>query len=588
MKKATKLLALLAALVVLVGAFAACTNDGGGTSSGTTSGGDTSGGDTPSGELHMSVNLASEPETIDPALNSAVDGAVMAHHFFEGLFKWVDDGSGLADGTGNAKLELGQAASYDKSIESDGSVIYTFILRDDILWSDGEPVTAYDFEYALKRLANPATAAYYASIIEGVIKNASAIRSPDNPDDDPEEWTFENAADPDSLGVTALDEKTLEIILENECAYFTELLAFPPLFPMRQDTIEANGDLWTYDPATFITNGPYKMEAWEHNSYIHTVKNEHYYDYENLGPESIRYVLMDDQNAMLAGFRSGELDFIEDVPIDEIPALLDANELHVLEYIGTYYLSFNVQAAPFDDARVREAFTLAIDRNHIVENITRTGQVPADGFVPYGIADADPAGDDFRTVGGQWYSVDPADYEANCERARELLAEAGYPDGEGFPAVEYMYNTSDAHRAVGEAMQADWLRELGVNVSLNNQDWNTFLQTRKNGDFQIARDGWISDFNDPISFLDMYVSGSGNNNAQLRSQEFDGYINASRAATDPAERMEILHDAEKFMQDGYIVGPIYYYTNKYMLNDNIDGLYYTPLGYFLFDYCHYK
>lgn len=588
MKKASKLIALLLSLMLVVGLLAACGGGGTPTDASTPATGD--GGDAPAegdgGDaegLNLSVNLASEPETIDPQQNSAVDGAVMAHHFFEGLMRWADDGSGMEDGTGNAKLVEGAAVSYEKGTNDAGEITYTFKMREGATWSDGTPVTANDFEWSWKHMADPATGAYYAYMIDGIIKGATEIMSPDE-GSDPEEPTFENAADPDTLGVTAIDESTLEVVLVSDCPYFLELCAFPTLFPVRQDIIEAHGDQWTFSPDTYIGNGPYKLTEWEHNSYIHSVKSETYWDYANLGPESIRYVLMDDNNAMLAGFNSGELDFIENMPVDEIPALKESGELKIIEYIGTRYVSFNVQAAPFDDARVREAFTLVIDRNNLADNIIRTGEMPAGAFVPVGIADA-TEGSAFRDA-GDYYSVDPAEYEANCERARELMAEAGYPDGAGFPAVEYMYNTDDLHKQMGEAMQADWQRELGVSVTLNNQDWSVFLQSRKEGNFQIARDGWISDFNDPISFLDMYVSTSGNNNAQLRSPEFDEIIARSRAAAgDPAERMKILHEAEDYLMDNYIVGPMTYYTNKYMFNPDVQGLYYTPLGYFLFDRC---
>jgi oligopeptide transport system substrate-binding protein len=530
------------------------------------------GGETPSGgtakPLNIRVNVAAEPMTIDPQLNSSVDGAIYSHHIFEGLYKWEDDGEG------NAILVPGQAASFDKAENADGTITYTFKMRDGIKWSDGKAVTAGDFEYSLRRLADPETAADYNYLIDGIIVGATDALS--------------GAAAPDSIAVKAIDEKTLEITTVVETAYFTELLAFPALFPVRQDVIESAGDQWTFDPATYIGNGPYKMDEWVHNSYINLVKNENYYEYENLGPESIRFVLMDDANAMLTGFRGGELDFIEDMPVDEIPALLDSGELTVVPYIGTYYVSYNVQKAPFDNALVREAFTLAIDRDNIVDNITRTGQLPASAYVPSGIADADPSGADFRTNGGDWYSIDPADYDANCERARELLAEAGYPGGAGFPTVEYLYNTSANHEAIALALQADWERVLGVTVTINNQDWGVFLETRKDGEYQIARNGWIADFNDPISFIDMWITGGGNNDAQYKNPAFDALVAASRSETDPAKRMQILHDAEKLMQNDFMLGPIYFYTQKYMLNPEIDGIYYTPLGYFLFDHAYFK
>lgn len=533
---------------------------------------------TASGTLeNISVNLASEPMSIDPALNSAVDGAIMIHHMFEGLMKWEDSGEEAAgtDGTANAaQLTYGQAESYEKVVNDDGTVTYTFTLRDGIKWSDGQDVTAGDFEYAWKRLVTPETAADYSYMLDCVV-NANEIMAGEK--------------DPSELGVSAPDDKTFVVTLTNDLPYFTELCAFPAMMPVRQDVIEANGDQWTFGIDTYISNGAYKMKEWTHNSQIVVEKNDQYYDVADLGPETITFKLMDDSNAMLSGFNSGELQFIENVPQAEVTSLIASGDLKIVDYIGTYYVCFQTQKAPFDDARVREAFTLAIDRTHIVETVTQGGQVEANGFVPAGIYDAEGAtGDDFRTVGGGYYAETDADYEANCEEARQLLADAGYPNGEGFPVVEYLYNTDDAHKAVAEALQNMWEEQLGVTVTLNNQEWAAFLQTRKDGDYSIARNGWIADYNDPMSFLDMWLTGGGNNDAQYANPDYDALIQKAKATSDPAERMQAMHDAEDIIigQD-YALCPLYFYTQKYMLDENIKGMYYTPLGYFFFDRTHY-
>jgi oligopeptide transport system substrate-binding protein len=260
--------------------------------------------------------------------------------------------------------------------------------------------------------------------------------------------------------------------------------------------------------------------------------------------------------------------------------------LDIVDYIGTYYVVYQTQKAPFDDWRVRKAFTLAIDSPYIVEQITQSGEVPAAGFVPAGIYDADPAGKDFRTTGGNYWEIPTTDeiYAKNVAEAKALLAEAGYPNGEGFPVVTYLYNTSDAHKAVGEALQQMWQKELGVTVQLQNQEWNAFLENRKNGEYQIARNGWIADYNDPISFLDMWMTGGGNNDAQYSVAEYDAAIAEAKASADPAVRMAAMHKAEDIiMGRDWALGPIYFYTQKYMMQ-NIDGAFYTPLGYFVFSY----
>lgn len=569
MRKMKKVLALSLAAVMTAGLLSACGNSG--NQETTASGGETTtvseGGDettAPEGEstgaFNLAVCLASNPQTIDPALNSSTDGAMMIQHMFEGLLKWADSGDG------NAKLVNGQAADYTVS---DDGLVYTFTLRDDIKWSDGQDVTAEDFVYAWQRVVDPKTAADYNYMIDMVV-NANEI--------------MKSEKDKSELGVKAIDDKTFEVTLTYDCPYFLEVCAFPVTLPIRQDIIEANGDQWTFDPATYIGNGAYKMTEWVQNSYIAVAQNEHYYDIESIGPDTIRFALMDDDNAILASFKSGDLQFIRNMPVDEIPALKESGELVVVDYIGTYYACFNNSVEPFDDPLVREAFSLVIDRNYIVEQVTRTGEVPATGYVPAGIYDAEgPDGDDFRTNGGEYYSVAAEDYEANCERARELLAEAGYPNGEGFPTVEYLYNTDDRHKVIGEALQNMWATELGVTVTLNNQDWGVFLETRKDGNFQISRNGWIADYNDPVSFLDMWLTGGGNNDAQYSNAAYDELIQQAKSTSDPQERMDFMHQAEDIlMKDDHFSAPIYFYTEKYMLSDDVEGLFYTPLGYFFF------
>ena len=512
-------------------------------------------------DFEIAVNFASEPNTIDPALNSAVDGAVMINHIFEGLYKWVDDGSG------NATLALGQAKEVTPNADK---TVYTVKLRDDIKWSDGKDVVAADFVYAWQRLVDPNTAADYCYMAD-IILNANEIMA--------------GEMDKSELGVKAIDEKTLEITLHTACPYFEEIMAFPALMPIRSDIIEQYGDQWTFSPETYIGNGQYKMAEWSHNEFIKLVPSETYYDVDKLGPKVIKFALMDDTNAIYAAYRSGSLNFIQEVPVDEIPGLLSSGELKVHPYLGTYYCCFNTSKAPFDDVRVREAFSLVIDRNYIVENVTKTGQKPATAFVPSGISDAPGAKDDFRAVGGDYMDVSAEKYQENCERARQLLTEAGYPNGEGFPIVEYLYNTSDNHRLIGEALQNMWQTELGVTVNLVNQEWNTFLDTRKNGDYSIARNGWIADYNDPMSFLDMWLTGGGNNDAQYSNPDYDALIMQAKSTSDLAERMSLMHQAEDILMGQDVVhAAIYFYTDKYMAQ-GIKGMYFTPLGYYFFGYC---
>lgn len=517
------------------------------------------------GGIDLTACVASEPDTIDPSLNSSVDGGIYIQHTFEGLMRYEPV---EVDGAFNdSEVVFGQAESVD--VSEDG-LVYTFHLRDDIYWSDGQPVTANDFVYSWRRLVNPATAADYGTLLN-FIENAESIVKGETPVEE--------------LGVEATDDKTLVVTLANACAYFLDLTSFPCLMPLREDVVEGN-DSWTFD--NYVCNGPFVISEWNHDSSIVMVPNEKYYEKDKIGPNSITWKLMDDANAMLADFRSGSLDMINDVPVDETAALMSDGTLKILPYIGTYAAVFNIEAAPFDDPLVRQAFNLAIDRNYICETVVQTGVMPATAWVPSGILDS--TGKDFREAGGDYYSVSADDYAANCEKARELLAEAGYPNGEGFPVVEYAYNTNDAHQKIYEALQNMWSKELGVTVTGVNSDWNVFLTSREEGDFQVARHGWIADYNDASNFLDMYTSLNigGNNYSRYNNPEFDQAVSDAVYESDLAKRDELLHKAEDMMMEDMILAPIYFYVDKACLNDRVDGAYHTSMGYFFFKYATAK
>ncbi|MEJ8752768.1 peptide ABC transporter substrate-binding protein [Lagierella sp. ICN-221743] len=496
------------------------------------------------------VNIASEPQSIDPALNSAVDGAIMISHLFESLIRWDDDGNG------NAVLKPGIAESWDVS---DDGLTWTFHLRD-AKWSDGKPVVAEDFVYAWNRLVNPDTGADYEYMLDMV-----------------------KGYDEKKLDISAPDEKTFVVNLSVKCPYFEEICAFPAVMPVRKDAVEGTEN-WTNSADTLISNGPYVLKDWKHNQVIEMEKNPEYYDADSVKAEKLAFHLQDDQNAIYASYRSGDLDFINSVPQEEVQKLLDTKELKVLPQVGTYYVVFNTEKEPFNDARVRKAFSLVIDRDFIVKQVSGKGEEPASGYVPSGVYDVDGAeGDDFRTKGGDYYSIKVDDYEKNVKEAKKLMEEAGYKDGQGFPQVEYLYNTSEGHKAIAEALQNMWQEKLGVQVTLQNQDWNVFLTERKQGNFNIARSGWIADYNDPMSFIDMWMTGGGNNDAQYKNPKYDELVKAAKATSDQAERMENMHKAEDILVgEDAVVAPIYFYTNSHMMKPNIEGLYYTPLGYYFF------
>jgi oligopeptide transport system substrate-binding protein len=328
------------------------------------------------------------------------------------------------------------------------------------------------------------------------------------------------------------------------------------------------------------------MIEWVPGSHITYTKNDNYWDFDNLGTKNLKFVLMDEDSAILNAFVQDEILFADSLPNDEIDAWRDKAEFNLEGQLGTYYISYNVEKAPLDNPLVRQALTLAIDRDFIVTEIGKAGQVPAGGFVPTGLTDIDKT-QEFRTVGGDYYDATAAGNDANLAKAKELLVEAGYPDGEGLPNIEYLYNTGTGHQAIGEALQNMW-KEIGIDVTLVSQEWGTFLNTRKNGEYFIARNGWLGDYNDPISFLDMWVTDGGNNDAQWSNADYDGLIKQVKESSDPDERITLMHQAEDIIFDEWMLCPIYYYVDIFLLNDTIDGFWSSPLGFKYFMYATVK
>jgi oligopeptide transport system substrate-binding protein len=494
----------------------------------------------------LSVCVGPEPDTIDPALNSAVDGATLISHAFEGLMA-LDK---------NSVPIPGQAASY--TVSADG-LTYTFKLRDGLKWSDGKALTASDFVYSWNRVINPATASdyeYLFSIIKGY--------------------------DAKTLEISAPDAKTFVVNLISKAPYFLELCAFPTFMPVREDVVTANPDTWATDPASYISNGPYTLTKWDHKSQMTYTKNPNYWNVGKIGPSTINFLLMDDDNAILAAFQNGAILFADSMPNDEIDAWRNKPEFHLQGQVGTYYVSYNNQNTYLKNPLLREALTLAVDRDYIVTQIGKAGQVPAGAFVPIGMTDGD-ATKTFRDIGGTYYDPTKAANAANLQKAKDLLTEAGYPGGKGLPTFEYLYNTSTGHKLIGEALQQMW-KQIGVNVTLKAQEWNTFLNTRKNGDYEIARDGWLGDYNDPITFLDMFITGSGNNNSQYKNPAYDAIIAQIKASSDKTERFRLMHQAEDLLFHDWVFCPIYYYVDIYLLSSKVQGFYASPLGlkYFMY------
>lgn len=536
-----KKIALLLVLIMLLSAVAGC---GGGT----TTQGEQKTEDiqetAPKEGQTITYNLGAQPGSIDPAKCNEVVGFNVIYNVFEGLVR-LDE---------NSNPEPGMAEKWD--ISQDG-LTWTFHLRD-AKWADGKPVTAADFEYAWKRVLDPATGAPFAYDLY-YVKNGRAYN--------------EGKASADDVGVKAQDDKTLVVTLENPTPYFLTILSLPQTVPMRKDMVEQDPEGWSTKPELYMGNGPFKMTAWTMNDSYTFEKNENYWDAASVKPAKLVFTLMVDANTALSSFESGELDIIDLVPTQEIKRLQDEGKLKIYPNIGTYYVLFNTQKPPFDDPRVRKAFSLAIDRRGIIDNVAMGGQIPAGSFVPYGYPDADPT-KDFREVGGDFY--DPE--KANIEEAKKLLAEAGYPDGKGFPKVSYIYNTSEAHKQIGEALQAMWKDALGVDVEIRNMEWSVYLDERQQGNYDMARAGWMSEFRDPIAMLELFTTGSVNNDAKWSNKEFDDLIKVAKSTSDQKARMEALHKADAIMMEEMPVAPIYFYTKTVAFQPNLKDFQITPLA----------
>ena len=533
------------------------------------------------GEFVLNLCIASEPETIDPNLGSSVDSAIYANHQFENLMKYAMTDEHPADDPTvyNVDVAPGQAASYEVS---EDQTVYTFKLRDDIFWSDGQPVVAENFVYSWQRLVNPETAADYGYFLDNIVLNAAAIQAGEK--------------EPSELGIVALDEKTLQVTLESPCAYFLSMCAFPTLMPLRQDVVEGSEN-WT-DPANIVVNGAYKVTEWVHDSYIRMEKNDKYYDAASLGPDALVWNLSDSETAILSSYQAGEYQFIDTIPSDMIASLKDSGDLFVNPYVGTYYLYLN--CSKITDWRVRAALVLSVDRENIVENVTQGGQVPATGLVASGILDSkmqdfaygsSELGAIYAWLSEQYPDADLETYTGRCELAPELY-QAAVDDGAWDPdtTIVYNFNTSETHKAIAEACGQDWKTVLGVNITLENQEWATYTNGLGEHTFGVARLGWIADYNDAMTYLELMVTGASYNYGLYSNTDFDKDIVEAKSLLPGEERDALLYSAEEklFGEGGFPVAPIYYYTQLYCKDSSIDNVGFTSLGYFFFQYATQK
>ncbi len=495
------------------------------------------------------VGNGAEPEGLDPHIVTGVPEHHILICLFEGLVRM--DPKDLTPIPGAAeRWEI-----------SDDGLVYTFHLRRDGKWSNGDPVDANDFTYAWRRILTPTLAAEYAYLLYPM-RNARAYN----------EGSIDDFS---QVGVRVIDDHTLEVTLEHPTPYFFTLQCHYTWFPLHQETIEKFGAMderatkWTR-PGNLVGNGPYLLSRWVPNSVIQVRPNPHYWDRAGLRNDGVDFLPVTDEQTEERMFRAGELHATGNVPSAKVPDYLENSPelIRIDPYNGAYFYRVNVTRPPFDDVRVRKALAMTINRDAITTSIVRAGQTPAHFLTP-------PNVDGFTAEAHVPYDL---------ERARRLLADAGYPQGEGFPTIDILYNTSEQHQVIAEAIQQMWKRELGIDVTLTNQEWAVYLSTTSNErlDFDIARAGWIGDVEDAINFLECFTTGNGNNRTGWENPEYDDVLARVLKENDKTKRHRLYQEAEAILMDELPVIPIYHYTRPMLVQPEVRDYQTNILAYFAY------
>ena len=511
----------------------------------------------------ITVQIGPNPETLDPALNSAVDGGNMLITLFETLLIIDQDN----------KVQPGQAEKYE--VSPDG-LTWTFTMRDGLKWSDGTELNAKDFEYTFKRIADTNVAAPYAETVIGMIEG------------------YKDAIDsknPEKLNVKASDDgKTLTVKLAYPCSYFDKIVAFGTMSPVQKATVEKNGDSWATKPETYVCNGPYTITEWTPSEKIVCKKNENYkggWDSSKIVNDKLTFLLLEDSSASYTAYTGGTAQLIKDVPTEEIPTLKKdkKDEFNVDPILGTYYLSMNLNKAPFNNKNVRKALSLAIDRDYVANTVMQGTYTPAYNYVGTGVDDVDPGKfleNSKAANGGKTYISE--DYKANLEEAKKALAEAGYPEGKGFPTITYSTNDTGYHKALAEYLQQVY-KDLGITMNIDIVDWSSFTPKRRAGEYEMARNGWVMDYNDASNMIELFTSTNGNNDGKYNNPAFDKAMNDSKVA-DKTAHFAALHEAEKIVSEDYGFIPVAYYNDFWLQSTSLKGTWHSLYGYWYLQYAY--
>jgi oligopeptide transport system substrate-binding protein len=492
-----------------------------------------------------------EPQDLDPHLTTGIPEFHIQLALFEGV---------VSKHPKDLSIQPGIAEFWEIS---ENLLTYTFHFRENALWSNGDPVTAQDFVYSWERALRPELGSLYSYMFT-YIKNADAF--------------FKGEIDDFNLvGVKALDERTLQVQLQSPTPFFLQILDHHSYYPVHPPTIEKFGGMikrgsqWTR-PGNFVGNGAFVLKEWKLNRILTVEKSQTYWDAETVKLNEIHFYPIANGSTEERMYRAGQLHVTSGLPSEKISTYRDNNSesLNITAYLGTYFYRFNTRVPPLGDKRVRKALSMSINRSQIVERITKGGQLPAYAISP-------PNTNGFTST---------AQVEYDVERARFLLAEAGFPNGEGFPKLEVIYNTSESHRKIAIAIQQMWKKALNINVTLANQDWQVYLDRESRGDYAISRAGWIGDYLDPNNFLDMFLSNGGNNRTGWSSHEYDSLIAAAAKASSKAERFSYFQENERILVEESPIMPIYTYTTTYLLQPSVKGWYHNILNQHPYKYIH--
>lgn len=491
------------------------------------------------------TNNTSEPATLDPAKAQGTHESFPLQHMFVGITRNNKDG----------QVENALAEKID--ISQDG-LTYTITLKDGLKWSDGSPLTAHDFEFSWKRVLDPATESHYANQLY-YVKGGQAYN--------------EGKGSADDVAIKAKDDKTLEVVLDKPTAYFDGLMAFYTLYPVPKAIVEANPD-WAKDPKTLVSNGAFQLKTWEHNAKISMDKNPNFYDAENVKIDGIDMDIIEEQNTAWQKYSSGEYNVNIDLPTEVVGQLKESEspELIIGKDVGTYYYNFNPEKKPLNNPKVRKALAFAIDRTIITDKIAKGGQIPATGVVPIGILDEN--GKDFGADHQGLVKYDP-------QEAKKLFEEGLAEENMKPEDVELtiLYNTSEGHKAIAQAVQQMWNKELGINVGLENVEFKVKLDREKAGQYDISRAGWVGDYADPMTFMDLWLTGGSFNDAKYSNAEYDKLVKEAMTTTDQKLRMDNMKKAEKILLEEMPVSPIYFYTKPFTVKPNVTGIYKTLTQY---------